>query len=243
VAAFLLSDLLRLAWIYFGLRSARPHRVAIGTDFVHVILTAGKSSPYVLGLFRPQVIVPRQLLQLLAPADLQAVIAHELAHIHARDLLWAWPEWILRRVLFYHPLMWWASYRHSEAKEICADWQAMSWLGLSPRQYGQSLLALLQCADGAVAAPLTARAVSGLRRLQRRLGWIEAGPRPLSLWSRGLGAAAVVASFVAGLAQARTTGPAMRAGMCVQRQHELLLESVLNLRADPKTCEQGENEK
>ena len=72
-----------------------PHRV-------RVYRCAAVSAPYVTGLFRPQILLPAEF----DKADLQPVLAHELAHIRGLD--------ILKKMLFaaalcvnwFNPLVW-----------------------------------------------------------------------------------------------------------------------------------------
>ena len=84
----------------------------------------------VVGLLRPLVLLPAAWLIELTPEVLEAVLAHELAHIRRWDL---WANLVQRLVetfLFYHPAVWWLSRRMSlERGDVVADEAAVAATG------------------------------------------------------------------------------------------------------------------
>ena len=54
-----------------------------------------EGSPFVCGMCKPVLVLPRSILTALDPAQLRQVLLHELAHVKRRDLLWVgylrWP--------------------------------------------------------------------------------------------------------------------------------------------------------
>jgi beta-lactamase regulating signal transducer with metallopeptidase domain len=77
--------------------------------------------PLVIGVFRPAVILPTTLLERGDRADLELVLAHELAHCRRRDLAWAWLPTLVRALFFFHPLVWLACREARLASEIACD--------------------------------------------------------------------------------------------------------------------------
>jgi beta-lactamase regulating signal transducer with metallopeptidase domain len=75
----------------------------------------------VTGLLRPMVLLPTAWLLEMTPEVLDAVIAHELAHIRRFDLWVNLFQRLLETVLFYHPAVWWLSRRVRLAREMCCD--------------------------------------------------------------------------------------------------------------------------
>lgn len=59
--------------------------------------------PVVLGHFRPLILLPIGLLAGLPPAQMEAVLVHELAHIRRHDYLMNLLERFAEGLLFYHP--------------------------------------------------------------------------------------------------------------------------------------------
>jgi beta-lactamase regulating signal transducer with metallopeptidase domain len=77
--------------------------------------------PLVIGIFRPVVILPTTLLERGDKAELELVLAHELAHCRRWDLLWEWLPTVVRAFFFFHPLVWLASREARLASEIACD--------------------------------------------------------------------------------------------------------------------------
>lgn len=83
----------------------------------------------VVGFWQPMVLVPLVWLTELPPDVLEAVIAHELAHVRR------WDRWIvlfqrsIETLLFYHPAVWWVSRRISFERELCCDEMAVAATG------------------------------------------------------------------------------------------------------------------
>jgi len=67
--------------------------------------------PTVIGFLKPVVLLPASALGGLAPHQLEAILAHELAHIRRHDYLVNLLQTLVETVLFYHPAVWWLSRR------------------------------------------------------------------------------------------------------------------------------------
>ena len=57
----------------------------------------------------------------LQPAHLEALLAHELAHIRRHDYLVNLLQTVAEAVLFYHPAVWWVSDQIRTERELCCD--------------------------------------------------------------------------------------------------------------------------
>jgi bla regulator protein blaR1 len=73
--------------------------------------------PGVFGVFRPVLVLPEGIFERLTPAQLGAVIAHELCHIRHRDNLIAAIHMFVETVFWFHPLVWWIGKRMVEDRE------------------------------------------------------------------------------------------------------------------------------
>lgn len=92
------------------------------------IVDAG-DSPLTAGWWRPVVLLPAAVLARM-PADLlEALLAHELAHVRRRDYLVNLLQGVVEVLLFYHPVVWWLSHRIRHERELVADDLAASALG------------------------------------------------------------------------------------------------------------------
>ena len=66
-------------------------------------------SPAAAGSFRPLILVPASYLAGTTPQHLEAVLAHELAHIRRHDYFVNLVQCAAETLLFYHPVVWWLS--------------------------------------------------------------------------------------------------------------------------------------
>jgi beta-lactamase regulating signal transducer with metallopeptidase domain len=69
--------------------------------------------PTVVGWLRPLILVPTSALAGLTPSQLEAILAHEIAHIRRHDYLVNVIQHVIETLLFYHPAVWWLSRRVS----------------------------------------------------------------------------------------------------------------------------------
>jgi len=77
--------------------------------------------PMVIGWIRPVVLIPASAFTGLSSAQLEAVIAHELAHIRRHDYLVNVVQTAAETLLFYHPATWWLSRQIRLEREHCCD--------------------------------------------------------------------------------------------------------------------------
>src|SRR3989454_2916112 len=86
-------------------------------------------APAVLGWFRPVVLLPVRALAGLTEEQIEAVIAHELAHIRRLDCFVNLFQIGVETLLFYHPAVWWVSQRIRTERENCCDDEAIAVCG------------------------------------------------------------------------------------------------------------------
>jgi beta-lactamase regulating signal transducer with metallopeptidase domain len=128
--------------------------------------------PTVVGWLRPIILLPASALSGLSPVQLEAVLAHEIAHIRRHDYLVNLLQTLVETLLFYHPAVWWVSKQIRVERENCCDDLAVSLCG-DPVEYAQALADLEQLrAPGGRLATLTMAANGGslLHRVRRLLG-------------------------------------------------------------------------
>ena len=158
-AAIVLYFVLRLIW---GLvQTRRFTRMATSADlpedaverWVHycaqfyissppqIAVSSQATAPVVIGMRRGMVLLPPQMLDTVQPGDLDAVLAHELAHIARRDFAKNLLYSFLSLPITWHPLAWRTRACLAETRElICDDSAAATVAGR--KQYAQSLLRL-----------------------------------------------------------------------------------------------------
>jgi beta-lactamase regulating signal transducer with metallopeptidase domain len=132
--------------------------------------------PAVIGWIRPVVLIPLSNFAGLDGGQLEALLAHELAHVRRHDYLVNLLQTAVETLLFFHPAVWWVSRIIRTERENCCDDLAVSVCGDRVR-YARALAALeqLRCQRFALAATDG----SLLKRIERLLGRdaVEAGSR------------------------------------------------------------------
>ncbi len=159
------------------------------------------------------ILLPASALTGLSPAHLDAIIAHELAHVRRHDFAVNLLQTAAEILLFYHPACWWISRRIRAEREHCCDDIAVSLCG--DRLVYATALADLEALRGRTTLALAATDGPLLQRVRRLLSPATAAPRP-SGWiaaarAAGAGPGAVMAS-------ATLTGTAASPGAAVQNQ-------------------------
>src|SRR3982751_6362341 len=163
--------------------------------------------PTVIGFLKPVVLLPASALGGLTPQQLEAILAHELAHIRRHDYLVNLLQTLVETVLFYHPAVWWVSRRIRIERENCCDDLAVSLCG-DPVAYATALADLEALRSGPAPDHHIAMAATGgslLLRVRRLLG------APASHTGRGPAwlAASVALVLIGGIA---TNADALRDG-------------------------------
>ena len=97
--------------------------------------------PLTIGIVRPLVIVPVSALMALSPEQLEAVLAHELAHVRRADYFWNLIQTMVETLLFFHPAVWWLGRRLRQQRELCCDDVAVQSCA-DPLVYATALLRL-----------------------------------------------------------------------------------------------------
>ena len=88
---------------------------------VRLLKSALVEVPTVIGWLRPVILVPAATLSGLTPQQLEAILAHELAHVRRHDYLVNGFQCLVETLMFYHPVAWWISRCIREERENCCD--------------------------------------------------------------------------------------------------------------------------
>jgi bla regulator protein blaR1 len=150
------------------------------TDFVapvEVRAFPGLIEPGVAGWIRPLLLLPQGISERLTPAEMNAILAHELCHVRRRDNLLVSIHMIVEAIFWFHPLVWWLGARLIEERE-CACGEDVIRRGNAPDLYAEAILKVckwstespLACVSGVTGGDLkrrierimTARDVPGL---------------------------------------------------------------------------------
>jgi len=83
---------------------------------------SGIDAPMVVGYLKPVILIPVGILSTIPVVQLEAILAHELAHIKRNDYLINIIQSVIEVLFFYHPLVWWlSSVISTEREHLCDD--------------------------------------------------------------------------------------------------------------------------
>lgn len=173
----LLRWLAQALWLAGRLRDRTPvvdarwlerlERLRLRTRLARVRLTQSRrvASPLVLGA--AEICVPVGLLS-LADAELDSVLAHELAHLERRDGVWFPLVGITAAVLWFQPACTWAAARSRESAEQACDDRAVE-LTRDALGLARVLLQLASSASARLDAALAPTMANGKQALLTRI--------------------------------------------------------------------------
>lgn len=197
---------------------------------VRLLISSILDVPVVIGWLRPLVLMPAAAVTGMAPEHIEALLAHEIAHIRRHDYLVNVLQRIVEAVLFYHPAVWWVSGQIRRERELCCDDLAVAASG-DALVYAHALADLELSRPAHAHMAVSANGGSLLTRI-RRLVEQSQPPSRTALEPVAASAVALIVLSVAGVAIARAAQTsAGRAGVVerntvwvdtVRRGHKLL---------------------
>ena len=133
-----------------------------------VALRSGRAlgGPLLYGVTRPVIVLPEEWLGDLPASDLEALLAHEVAHVRRRDFAANLAQRLLEAVLFFHPATWIAGRRIAMAREELCDAWALA-RGANPHGYASALTAAAERSQTRFALALVGVAESRFTLLRR----------------------------------------------------------------------------
>jgi beta-lactamase regulating signal transducer with metallopeptidase domain len=149
---------------------------------VRVLVSREVAGPFSMGCLRPAIVLPLAMMTGFDPGHVNAILAHELAHVRRWDYLVGLVQSLALTLLYHHPATWWLDRRLRAEREHCCDDLAVATCGdrlgyvhalaeLESRRLGLSSLA---CAatDGSLRDRI--ERLLGVRRPVSPSGWIPA---------------------------------------------------------------------
>ena len=130
--------------------------------------------PLVVGMVRPIILLPTAIAGGVAPDQLEALLAHELAHLKRLDLVVNLVQRLAESLLFFHPAVWYVSRRISSERENCCDDCVLA-AGWGRVEYADALVRMAEvCATarglaGMEGAALLAASGEGPSQFKRRV--------------------------------------------------------------------------
>ncbi len=96
--------------------------IRLGIQRVVAVLDSVRAeAPIVVGWLRPVILLPLGWAMGMSTLQIEAILAHELAHIRRQDYMINLFQLFMETVLFYHPAVWWVSNQIRREREHCCD--------------------------------------------------------------------------------------------------------------------------
>lgn len=114
-----------------GLRRAIP-----------VLASVRVATPTLIGWVRPAVVLPLAVLARMPVAQIDLILAHELAHLKRLDHVANLFQVVLETLFFYHPAVHWISRDARNERELCCDALALKVTGGERRDFVAALAGL-----------------------------------------------------------------------------------------------------
>ncbi|WP_114748148.1 M56 family metallopeptidase [Pleomorphovibrio marinus] len=150
---------------------------------VRIGVLAELSSPVTFGMLKPVVLFPAALALQMDSRQLEAILAHELAHVKRMDFGSNLIQSFMEVLFFYHPGFWWLNQQLKETREEAADEMALG-AGILPEDLAKGLAHVAN--HSAEQTPALVLAAQGknfplLNRIKRILGYkVPYHPSPLT---------------------------------------------------------------
>ncbi len=141
--------------------------------------------PSAIGHLKPVILLPASLLSGLSTQQIEALLAHELAHIRRHDYLVNLVQVTCETVLFYHPAVWWLSREIRREREHCCDDLAVQVCG-DRISYARTLTLLEEHRFASTTAAMAATGGSLTQRIRRIVGQPVASEAARGTWLAGM---------------------------------------------------------
>jgi beta-lactamase regulating signal transducer with metallopeptidase domain/predicted nucleic acid-binding Zn-ribbon protein len=133
---------------------------------ITLLISEDIESPMTAGCWKPIIFMPAAIITHLTPEYIEALLAHELAHIKRFDYLVNLVQSGIEAILFFHPVVWWLSKHIRTERENIADDLAAQVLN-NPHQLATALAALDQYQWSNPMLALAAHGGNLMSRIQR----------------------------------------------------------------------------
>jgi uncharacterized protein (TIGR03435 family) len=175
-----------------------------------IFLSPGPGEPGVFGIFRPVLVWPAGISKHLQDNHVEAILAHEMAHVRRRDNLTAALHMLVEAIFWFHPLVWWLGARLAEERERACDEEVLQ-LGKSAQVYAESILKTcefcvgppLACISGVTGADLKKRIVRIMTEADRAVRQLDYARKLLLCVAALAGVASPVVFGLAHITQVR----------------------------------------
>lgn len=97
-------------------------------------------TPFLIGIVSPLIVLPRRAIEQEPIEDIRLMLAHELAHLVRKDLVWFGLVWVVQSFFFFNPVVWLAARCARIDHESATDEHASNLAAVPIQTYAEMLL-------------------------------------------------------------------------------------------------------
>ena len=130
---------------------------------IPALSSTSQIEPGVFGIFRPVLLLPEGIKSRLTPAQLDAIVAHEMTHVRRRDNLTAAIHMVVETVFWFFPLVYWLRARLIEERENACD-ESVLRMGSEAESYAEGIIEVCKLYAESPAACISGISGSDLKK-------------------------------------------------------------------------------
>ena len=112
---------------------------------IELVESALTRTPMVVGILKPMILFPIGAINRLSPTEVEAILAHEIAHVLRKDYIFNIIQSVIEALFYFHPAVWWISSIIRNERENCCDDVAIKICG-SSMNYAKALVTVQEMA-------------------------------------------------------------------------------------------------
>ncbi|WP_234121683.1 M56 family metallopeptidase [Clostridium hydrogenum] len=171
--------------------------LCIKSNNLQIITSTKINTPTLVGIFKPKIILPKNLIYELSSSELKYVILHELIHFKRKDILISWISTALQILHWFNPILLICFKQLKKDCELSCDSTILTHIIIDEHHnYGETLIKLAQIISKPKCIPGTTAIISK-SEIKRRIIMISKFKKKTIIWSAvGIILAAVIACVV-----------------------------------------------
>lgn len=171
--------------------------LCINNNNLKIITSTKINTPTLVGIFKPKIILPTNLIYELSSNELKYVILHELIHFKRKDILISWISTALQILHWFNPILLICFKQLKKDCELSCDSTILTHILIDEHHnYGETLIKLAQIISKPKCVPGTTAIISK-SEIKRRIIMISKFKKKTIIWSAiGIILAAVIACVV-----------------------------------------------
>jgi bla regulator protein blaR1 len=115
------------------------------TKSIELVESAIVRTPMVVGHLKPMILFPMGVINRLAPEEVEAILAHEIAHVMRHDYLFNIFQSVVEALFYFHPAVWWISSQIRNERESACDEMAIDLIN-NKLNYAKALVTIQEMA-------------------------------------------------------------------------------------------------